>query len=98
MHLVVPAGPGELVLNYLYLPTFIGMNAPLMEKLEKELGPEIVGKELTEASMADMDKKIIRWICSQFPSLTGLDDYLDGIKFIQAQDSSVAHTAGPGTG
>jgi hypothetical protein len=75
--LLVQAEKGAAELNYMWLPTWIGMNTRLKQDMEKELTSQIVGKTAEEANDIVLD-----YLCSKFP-IEGLRDYLDGLKFIQ---------------
>jgi hypothetical protein len=79
MLLVNRVSEGTFELNYMWLPTWLGMNTKLKKEMETELAPVLQGKTPEEASDIVLD-----FLCSKFP-LEGLRDYLDGLKFIQAQ-------------
>lgn len=70
-------------LNFMYLPVFVGMNAALIKQIESELGPHVIGKELTEDLLDKLHEQVLDRICKQFAGVDGLFDYLDGIKFIR---------------
>lgn len=81
MLLVQKAGPGEVELNFMWLPTFIGMNVSVQKEIEKELHPVLQGKPLTEDTLRDAHDRVIDFLCQKFP-LEGLRDYLDAVKFV----------------
>ncbi len=83
MRVVVITAPGVLELNYMWLPTWIGSNAMLKQQLEKELSGKIVGRPLTEAELDEINKEVISGIVELHPEIEGLDDYLDGLKFVK---------------
>lgn len=68
---------GVYELNYMWLPTCIGMNVQLKKKMEEALATEMQGKSPEEASDA-----VIEWLCEEM-NIVGLRDYLDGLKFLQ---------------
>jgi hypothetical protein len=82
MRAVVVTEPGKLELNYMWLPTFIGMSNRMKMELEQKLAPELVGKELTEGMLDLAHERVVDFILEKFP-LPGLRDYLDAIKFVQ---------------
>lgn len=82
MRVVVATGPGELELNYMMLPTFIGMNALLKKELEAKLRPQIEGQPWTESSLDQIHDLVIDFLVERFSALTGLRDYLEGIKYL----------------
>lgn len=89
MRFIVRTGPGQLEINYMWLPTFIGMNSSLVRELDSTLSTLYVGKVLTSELMDAASRRVIEIITDKFPSLRGLYDYLDGIKYVEedgAQD------------
>lgn len=82
MRLVVIVGPGELEVNYMFLPTFIGMNALLKKELEVALRPLIEGQAWTEQSLDQAHDHVIDFLEKRFAELSGLREYLDGVKYI----------------
>jgi len=77
---VTPDG-SSLVLNYMWLPTWLGQNAQLKKELEEALSPELRGKEMSDETLDYAHSRVIEVICEKFP-LDGLRDYLDGVKFL----------------
>jgi hypothetical protein len=75
------AEDSAIVLNFMWLPTWIGQNAVLKKEMEKELYPKIVGRMLDEATVDDVHKMVVDYLCIKYP-IVGLRDYLDGIKFV----------------
>ena len=71
-----------LDLNFMWLPTWVGMNSRLRKELEDALAPVIVGSELTEKRLDEIDSMVIEFLCKKCP-LVGLADYLDGLKFVR---------------
>jgi uncharacterized protein YndB with AHSA1/START domain len=83
MRLVVSTEPGIVELAYTWLPTWLGINTAIKQKLEAKLQSEAVGKPMTEEVLQDLHEKVLDFFVEEFPQITGLRDYLDGIKFIQ---------------
>lgn len=77
MHLTVHI-PEERVLelNWMWLPTFIGMNTELKKELEEHIRPMVEGKDVHEGLLQLVDTEIIAFICKKFPDVAGLDHYL----------------------
>lgn len=82
MRFVDRTGPGTLALNYMWLPTFIGMNSRLVQEIEAYLAPHIVGQPLDEATLDTADQLVLEFLGKRFPDVLGLPDYLDGLKFV----------------
>lgn len=70
---------GTLELNYMWLPTWLGMNAQFKKDLEKEFGVKFKGRSSDQLDA--MNEEVIDYIVTKYP-LPGLRDYLDGIKFV----------------
>lgn len=83
MLLVERTGPGAVGLNYMWLPTWIGLNAELIRDIEKAVSARVVGRELTEATLKTAHQAVLDYLVGRFPEQEGLFDYLDGIKYIQ---------------
>jgi hypothetical protein len=83
MHTVVITGRGEVELNYMWLPTCIGMNSVLKAEMEKALADKVVGIPLDEQGLEKVDEIVIEYLESKFPGVKGLANYLDALKFIE---------------
>lgn len=86
MRTIVQTGPGVLELNWQWLPTWIGMNAILKKDLEDTLKDKIVGREITQESLDEIDTMVIDFIVTKAKGVEGVRDYLDGLKFVQEYD------------
>lgn len=82
MRLVVATEPGVVELNFMWLPTWLGINAQLKKDLEVELEPFLVGKELTEELLEEAHQMTIAFLLRRHSHFNGLRDYLDAIKFV----------------
>ena len=76
----VDVNKGVLELNYMWLPTWLGLNQRFKEKLEKDLTEKFKGRLSSE--LDDIHEEVIDYIVEAFP-LPGLRDYLDGVKFVE---------------
>lgn len=82
MKLVVPVGPSSLEVAYVWLPAWLAMNHEMCGSLDAELSRVFVGKELTEELIDEAHEFVLDFFAKRFESITGLRDYLDGVKFI----------------
>lgn len=82
MRLIQLTAEGRLELNWMWLPTWLGMNGAVLDKVEKSLAPKIRGVEVTEQTLDDFNTVVLDELVTQFPELGGLRDYLDGLKFV----------------
>lgn len=83
MRAVVISGPGQVELNYMWLPTWIGMNQALIKELEAAIAPKFIGVPLTERTLDEMHGAILHFLRMKFGTIEGLWDYVDGLKFVQ---------------
>lgn len=83
MHTIVATGPGQVELNYMWLPTCIGMNSVLKTEMEKELANQIVGLNLDEEGLDKADQIVVAFLEKKFPNVKGLALYIDALKFIE---------------
>lgn len=81
MRLIVVDG-STVSLNAMWLPTWIGSNQALIKELDTVLGPLVVGKELTEKTLDEINGLVITYLISKF-NLPGLFRYLDALKFVE---------------
>jgi len=82
MRFIVPVAPGKLALNFMFLPTFIGMNSTLRAKMEKVLNEKIVGLPWTESTFDLANDAVIEYVQAEFAGLPGLKDYLEAVKYV----------------
>lgn len=81
MRLVQLTAPGRVEVNFMWLPTWLGINKEVKEALERELAP-LVGQEATDELLDAVNDKLLALIEQRHP-IRGLRDYLDGLKFVQ---------------
>lgn len=86
MHTITRTQEGVLELNYMWLPTWIGMNAKIKRDLEKAIGEKVVGLELTQETLEMVNEMVIDYLVESHPHVSGLQDYLDGLKFVKLAD------------
>lgn len=72
----------SVTLNYMWLPTFIGMSTNVKKELERDLRSKIEGMDLTEENLDVIHEMVLDWLVGKYP-LPGLRDYLDGLKFVE---------------
>jgi hypothetical protein len=82
MRTVTVQEDGVLELNWMWLPTWVGMNTSLKTEMEASLRSKIEGKELTDKVLDEVNDLVIEFLCAKCP-LAGLRDYLDGLKFVR---------------
>lgn len=83
MRAVVHTARGIIELNWMWLPTWIGMNANIKRDVEKKLSDLIVGMEITPDNLDRMHEMVIDEIVALNPSVDGLQEYLDGLKYVR---------------
>ncbi len=83
MRSIILAEGGVVELNYMWLPTFIGMNAVLKKEMETELQPSVLGIPLTEQGLDEIHQKVVEYLVKKFPDAKGLELYLDSLKFVE---------------
>jgi len=82
MRTVVRTQEGVLELNYMWLPTWIGMNSIVKADLERALGESIVGMEMSDDTLNKVNDMVIDHLVKTNEHIEGLGDYLDGLKFV----------------
>lgn len=82
MRFIERTGPGKLELNYMWLPSWVGLNEALIREIEDLLSATIVGQDLTEETLDLAHQAVLEILVNKFPAITGLFEYLDGIKYV----------------
>ena len=83
MRAVVHVDHGVLELNYMWLPTAIGMNSLLKQEIEKTLAEKLQGLPLDDAGLDKAHDVVVEFLESKFPDIQGLGRFLDGMKYIE---------------
>jgi hypothetical protein len=83
MRLVQLTAPGRVEINFLWLPTWLGINKAAKESIEAELKDSVVGRTATEDTLDLVNDEVIDLLAKRYPTIEGLRDYLDGLKFIR---------------
>jgi hypothetical protein len=81
--IVVPTDRGVLELNWMWLPTWIGMNNHIKMELEGLLSKELVGLPVTEETLDRGSELVIKYLEAKYAHLKGLREFFDGLKFIE---------------
>jgi hypothetical protein len=81
MRAITVPEPGVVELNFMWLPTFVGMNTILKKEIEAQVAPKLEGKPLTDDTLDYAHELIVDIILKKFP-FPGLKDYLDAMKFV----------------
>jgi hypothetical protein len=83
MMLVVATDPGTVELNFMWLPTWLGLSPQLKKDIEQELMPMLIGKDLTEEVLEKAHDHTLTYLVNRHPQFEGLRDYLDALKFVR---------------
>ena len=82
MRLVHLTAPGRLELNFMWMPTWLGINKDAKEIIEGELRSKVVGMGTTEDELDVINDMVMEVLMTKYP-IEGLRDYLDGLKFVR---------------
>lgn len=82
MRLVHLTRPGSLELNYLWLPTWIGINVAVTKEIQQAIETKVVGLPATEDNLDRINEWVLDFLVEKFGEVVGLRDYLDGLKFV----------------
>ncbi len=81
-------GPNTVGVNYMWMPTFIGMNGALIKEIEDHVAPLLIGQGLTEEALAIANDAALDFLTKKFPDISGLFEYLDGLKYVETDGRS----------
>lgn len=82
MRTVVATEEGTIEVNWMWLPSFIGMNSQIKLELEKEVSDKFIGAYLNEKTLNEANDLVIKCLQSKFKALKGLEQYLDCLKYV----------------
>ena len=88
MKIIHRTAPGVVGLNYMWLPTFVGMNTALVREIEEHVAPLLVGKELTDEVLDVASDAALEFLGKKFPSVSGIYEYLEGLKYVESHAES----------
>jgi hypothetical protein len=86
MRLVQATDEGVVELAFMWLPTFIGMNAKKLQEVEEKLKDKLEafkGKPFTEEVLDELHDLLLDFLEEEYRGIDGLRDYLDAIKYVQ---------------
>lgn len=90
MRLVVQVDQGILEVNYMWLPSWVGMNSILLKELGEHLQGKSVGKELTDGLLDELSREARRFLCDRFPLIKGLNEYLSALEHVSIDGNEQA--------
>ena len=83
MRLVHLTAPGRLELNFMWMPTWLGINKAAKETIEAELKSKVAGLPATEENLDVINDLVLDVLAAKYTGIEGLKDYLDGLKFVK---------------
>ena len=87
MRVIQVAKDGAIELSWMWLPTFIGQNYPILKELGKAWEQQFPnGVNYTAEGLDEMHEFTIQWLCQKF-SVEGLGDYLRAISHVEESDA-----------
>lgn len=78
---VVKTGEGVIELNYMWLPTWLGMNTGVSKPLEDALRMKWVGAQLTNEVLYTIHLEVIAYLVGHY-RIPGLEQYLRAIEMV----------------
>lgn len=78
MQAVVLEEHGVMSLNYMWLPTWIGMNSMLVNELNALLSERLVGMPADDALTVG-HMLVVDTLCKRYPLIKGMREYLDAL-------------------
>jgi len=84
MRLTVEVAPGVIELNWMWLPTWIGLNHSIKKEIEEKVGQAFIQRELTEDTLEELDEVIISFLQDKFPNVR-FEKYLRALKDVHQE-------------
>lgn len=89
MRVIQVADDGAIELSWMWLPTFIGQNYPVMKELGRAWEEKFSeGVEHTPEGLDEIHDFTIEWLCGKFP-MPGLDKYLSALAHVEEANDAV---------
>lgn len=85
MELIVPNGPNSAEINFSWLPTWLGLNQPLLSTMDARLQEAFAGHAMSPEILLAMHSKLIDLLVEEFPNIKGLDKMLHAIKHVHIE-------------
>lgn len=93
MKIIHRTGPATVGFNYMWLPTFVGMNTSLIREIEEHVAPFLLGKELTDEVLDAAGEAAVEFLVKKFPSVTGIFEYIEGLKYVESHAETESQEA-----
>lgn len=81
MRLVTRTKPGVVELNWMWAPTFVGLNTILKRELEAKLAPQFRAREMNDETLDELHAAVVDFLCEKF-KVDGLREYLDALSCV----------------
>ena len=81
MRAVTSPEPGVLEVNYMWLPTWVGMNSQLLQDMGEVVRKAVIGHPLGVAETLGHEA-LVGFLVKRYPRISGLREYLDGMSAV----------------
>ena len=85
MDLVIPTGDGNVEINFSWLPTWLGLNQPMLSQISSKMFESFVGRTIDAECIAQMNTEVIRLLCEEFSAINGLDTLLKALEHVRIE-------------
>ncbi len=82
MYAVTSPERGVLEVNYMWLPSWVGMNTTLLTEMGEAVRAATVGKPVDVAFVAGHEA-VVNFITAKHPEIKGLREYLDALTYVR---------------
>lgn len=84
MRAVIAVEDGILELNFMWLPSCMGMNTVFQEAAVAHLSEQFVGRTLDDAALDEAHRSFVEFAQTCFPTFQNLDVYLNGLLQVES--------------
>lgn len=87
MQLIVRTAPGEWEINFMWLPAWLALNPRIHAEVSSRVADALPpGTVMDQAAFDKAEDVIVAYLEESFPAITGMREYLDGLKFVEVRD------------
>ena len=74
--------PGVVEVNYMWMPSWIGLNSNLLNEMGHAVRDAVIGRTLQEAEQLG-HQAVLDFLAERYPEIQGLREYLEALRSVR---------------